>query len=80
MLLECAQSGPKFVLRPQFQQVMRYNGLIENVMAPAALPLLPLVQRKDEFWMPMDEDSWKMRNMEKTMNKLSAKVYSLKYP
>jgi len=28
-------------------------------------------ERSDEFWMPMDEDSWKMRNMEKTMNKLT---------
>jgi hypothetical protein len=30
-------------------------------------------ERTDEYWMPMDEDSWKMRNMEKTMNKLSNK-------
>ena len=29
--------------------------------------------RKDEFWYPMDEDSWKMRNMEKTMNQLTSK-------
>lgn len=33
-------------------------------------------ERKDEFWFPMDEDSWKMRNMEKTMNKLSQKAGS----
>ena len=29
--------------------------------------------RKDEFWVPMDEDSWKMRNMEKTMNRMTQK-------
>lgn len=28
-------------------------------------------ERLDEFWYPMDEESWKMRNMEKTINKMS---------
>ena len=30
-------------------------------------------ERVDEWWMPMDEESFKMREMEKTMNQLSQK-------
>jgi hypothetical protein len=30
-------------------------------------------RRKDEYFMNMDEDSWKMRNMEKTMSKMTKK-------
>mmetsp|Transcript_22299 Transcript_22299/g.29162 ORF Transcript_22299/g.29162 Transcript_22299/m.29162 type:complete len:271 (+) Transcript_22299:19-831(+) len=41
-----------------------------------AKPVASSYLRKDEFWYPMDEDSWKMRNMEKTMNKLSQKAGS----
>jgi len=38
-----------------------------------AKPVPASYTRKDEFFMNMDEDSWKMRNMEKTMSKLTKK-------
>jgi len=33
-------------------------------------------ERRDEWWMPMDEDSFKMREMEKQLNRLSEKAGS----
>ena len=38
---------------------------------------VPKATRKDEYWMPMDEDSFKMRNMEKTMKRMTKHGYSL---
>lgn len=41
-----------------------------------AKPVPASYERKDEWWVPMDEDSFKMRSMERQLNKLSQEAGS----
>jgi hypothetical protein len=66
-LLPGLQGEPKTVEKLASRVCTKWSKVCPSKEVPKSY------SRKDEYWMPMDEDSFKMRNMEKTMQRMTKK-------